>query len=696
MENEASGVGIVRRYLESIRKVRADSRDLDWDMPPPPEMPDYRHQHRLDWRRPERGLTCYPLTLEEVRNTINKARINYQEDRDKRPPVLLVKVPPGVGKSHMATEMVQDMAMDGARVLYTAGRHRSFLDIMTFPHFNPELWYEWLPIHQSSGPDDPLQTTCRYTEAMLQWLARGYPSMTLCHQLCTYDRWVTECPYRQQAFVKKSLIFAMHQHLVYGLSVSGFHMAVVDEMPLQAFIRERRIPAPNIHVPASGPLNELLGHLASLTLGKKPLRGPELLAEIGPVLGDAFAQIEIDDNALPVIPHVYTPEDVAATPYFYIFDMLRLLSPEYDAWRNGWTDWVSRVAVSREGLMLYDRANTWKELPGKVMALDATGQVEIYRRIFGREVEELAPEVERMGKIYQIVGRLYGVSDVVEREAGEEPRLSKTGREMLEVSKHLARRYAGRVGVVTFKSAVKEFAAVFGDGNVYHFGALRGTNALQDVDCLIVAGGYAPPGADVLNTAAALNQDRIKPFVAQAEDGTLKAPWRAQWREYRLSESCIRPNGTPRGNTAWRQVTGYWDDPDLTEILDQSRKAEIVQAIHRARPNLRKCDVWLLTSIPTDEVLDGIWEDPPIGPEGMSWKMWLKLEPWLEEQHAAGSIITNAIIAEAMGVTLNWVTREKWLEAIVEYLPAQWDMAAVPSGASGGRPSKSLEARNAT
>jgi hypothetical protein len=249
--------------------------------------------------------------------------------------------------------------------------------------------------------------------------------------------------------------------------------------------------------------------------------------------------------------------------------------------------------------------------------------------------------------------------------------LSAQGGQLLEQCKVIAEDYTGRVGIVTFKDAVKEFEAEFGAGNVVHFGALRGTNLLQDVQCLIVAGVFCPPLTAIQDDAAMLYPDRMEPFHQIDEDGKRREPWRPALVQYRLAD----------GTNYHRQHSGFWDDPELSAILEQVRRSELIQAIHRARPNVRECDVWVLTSVPTDEVLDAIYQDlsdSPLAPVkvrgggGISWKHWIKVKSWLEGMWELGAWIDAEGLAQVAGVQVGTVQSQQWLHAIAQHDPDRW------------------------
>lgn len=671
----------------------------DWTPPDEPEHLRPWWPGKYEWgtaQVPASGGIPLPLAQRGIHVEVGtKATEEIRPDMS----VLLIKAPPGIGKTHLAVEACQERANAGERILFCADRHSQFQTLAEFEHFRGELWYEWLPIHERKDENDPIPTTCRYARAMNGWMNRGYPAMRLCTQLCRHDHWIGQCPFRAQHKRKEPIVFAMHQHLVFGVSRSDFDMAVVDELPIDAFVRNRHVPPNGIQLPGiPDVLRALLDRLYSVTgRATKPMRGRPLLDEIGDALGTVYDQIAVRDDILPIIPDVHMPGDVQMAPYWYVQELLETLIPEHEAWRHGWKDWVSRVSVSDAGLLILGRGHVWKHLPYRTIVLDATGQPEVYRQIFDRDVDVYAPVVERPGRVYQIVGRLNGAGILLDKrpekpEDGEQPArmLTKAGRELLGLAQQIAGRYTGRVGVVTFKDAAPEFAEVFGADNVVWFGNLRGTNQLADCEALIVAGSYAPNSAAVMETAAALYPARIRPFAVEDDQGRFRPVYSTMRREYRVKPGVPRPDGVPPDHTAWRDTRGYWDVPELAAIHEQDREAEMVQAIHRARPNIRECDVWVLSSIPTSEPLDGIWDDPPElatgAPEGIPWRVWARIGRWLDEQWESGGTVTYQALAEVAQVDVNWAQRNQWLQRISAYQPDRWESAAIVPVGGKGRP----------
>lgn len=675
-----------RQRQQELRDLRAKLDTQDWSPPDPfddaPKFSDYR-------LKPITASTLAPLTepipLAEARTRFTVQVHEYLDSSSEA--ALLVKIPPGGGKTHGMVSVAQFFARRGLRGLWAASRHNMFADLENFAHFDPALWYHWKGVQ---GEDDAGVAMCRYAEAQAGWSLRGYDTMGLCQQLCGHwrDNHIAQCAYRLQEKRKEPLIFGHHYHLTTGLGISRFDFAVIDELPISAFVQERVIPYANLDVGAVGPLGEMVKQLrqaAAFAPKGARVAGRALFNQLD-ALGDAYAQVDVE-IAIPEPPHMYSAQDVEHAPYWYLFDFLRLAAPELQCHNADWPNWNERVWVTQAGLHLLERNQLWEKLPKKLIVLDATAQPDLYRIMFDRPMQVYAPRLERKGKLYQVSGRLNAKATMMKKRD-----LSEQGKEMVQVVEALAVT-AKSPAVICWKALQPYFAKRFGAERVMTFGALRGTNALQDCDLLAVVGTYTPNGSAMLDMAAALS-GQLAPFWKLDANNKREPIYLYQDREYRLTAAgveCVQAQfgEDTRGVT---RRTGYYADGTLDALHRQLREAELIQAIHRARLNLRDATVWLVTSTPVqDEPLDGLWNDPPIAPIGMHWQVWLKLQPWLDGRYAAGESIDYEKLAMAAQVALTWAQRQKWLQAIANFQPERWILTdSRPENYVTGRPQKTL------
>lgn len=679
-----------QRSLAFLRALRSQAEQSTWDAPEPAPPPDEPISNRLVWLPADAAVDAHAVPLAEARAQMRERIEAYLSGNDTSS-ILLVKAPPGTGKSHLGVSIAQQCAANGQRALYTGALRKHYEVLAQFPHFDASQWYEWMPMHQAEGDDDRLPTTCRHYPTMRLWQQKRYPSMALCTQLCEINGWLANgCRYRAQRTTKQPIIYAHHNHLAHGLAIDDFSVAIVDELPLSSFIDRRLIPAAGMRFAAGGSVRAFLDLLFTIIGEGKSLSGYQLLSEIAPALGRVYDDIQVRDDVIPDIPSITVGRQVENIPYWYFMQLLTLLSPEYEAYRHGEEHWIERVTVNAKGLILEDRKNVWDKLPTKMVILDATGTQEIYETLFERTVEVCAPQIRRPGRIFQITGRYNGSGTLLQPGDGDQKVISEQGTKLIEEAMMIRAHYPGRVGVVTLMGAEAAFGEAFGAENVLHYGALRGSNALQDVDALIIAGGYAPPPGWIASIAGCLHINRWRPF-GQVIDGVVKPVFTTQLRPFALTDDAPRPPGH-EGQVAWRETRGYWSDKDVQIVHEQYREAELIQAIHRARPNIRTADVWILTSVPTSERLNGVWDELPSwitgSPSGIPWQLWKRIQGDIDAICENGGKLTNELLAELTDTSVTWVRRQGWLLSIADTYPDQW---VVTKLIARGRPKIALE-----
>jgi len=322
------------------------------------------------------------------------------------------------------------------------------------------------------------------------------------------------------------------------------------------------------------------------------------------------------------------------------------------------------VVIRGGRLYLYKHSKLWKDLPARVIIIDATANVDIYRQLFpDRKIEVYEPPVTIEGSIYQVTGSYNGIGQF---SAGEgEPETKATG-EMIELIKAFCNEFEYQnPGIVTFKSAVPHFAAAFPNGKVAHFGGQRGSNELEDCDAGFIVGTFSPPDAASMDMVRMLWPERLEPFAAKQLDNGMIVPLRTEKpvRYEYLDED---------GRYPTRVVSGLWNDPHLLAAMESRREAEMVQAAHRLRPLTRQVPIWIFSSVATGLPLAGVWDDPPLGPEGIYWKSWLKIKKLLDEKKP-GDTVTLDDLAAAAGVARTWASSQKWLTRIAEYYKPEWE-----------------------
>jgi len=607
-------------------------------------------------------------TLAEARAEIDAALEAYFADPAPGH-MLLIKAAAGVGKTFRAVHLAERLAAQGQRVLYAGPRHAFYQDILALTK-RPDLWYEWLP--RQAGDDGGKVETCRWPGECNAWIQKGYEGMDFCAGVCGWDYINKGCPYHAQKKRAEPVIFGQHAHvLAHPLQ---FHAVIGDESPVSAFMHEWVLQPGEIMPTGLDPmaqlaqiLHTLVSLAVSTTDGKTALTGPALLRALGGAdrVWEALAEFQFEAGAIALAPKIHRAEEATWAQPFHLPALVHLLRREAQAVMDGETSYLERVIVAKGKLLLLLRRPVSEKLPQHIVWLDATGEPRIYEALFQRPVEVVAAAPRLQGRVIQVWNRANGKGIILNQDDGA---AAAQLRQQIEA---IAEPYQ-KPAAITYQGLVQEGRV--GTVKALHFYAARGTNALQDVDCLIVA-GTPMPALDVLaKTARMIFADRMAAFNAQ---------WSTAILPYNYTDPV---DGLGRAYP----VGGYWGDPDLTAVLWSMREAELIQAIHRARPIQRAVDIYLLSNIPLPEFhlragdLRTIRQvmGAPEGVNAFDWPTVLFVADLLLTEKGC---VTQADLMDRMGLASKATASKYWhmLRDVAGWVEIP---ALVKPNAKGGRP----------
>lgn len=578
--------------------------------------------------------------------------------------MLLIAAPAGIGKTKLGVETAEAVASGGQKVMYIGPRREFFTDLMHFAK-QPQWWYAWQARHDGNGIG--LDATCRYPHQIKLWQERGYDSRAFCSnpRICGWNYIHNGCKYYAQERHAKDIIFAQYEHVALGhLLLDKMSLVIGDELPVRGFLHPWAIPARKI-VPEGiedGPVAQLVERLHTLaTIPGSGWRGEELLDALGGAehVEQICRLFQMDVSAAAFEPDLRSANDVEDVPFFHLPWLLRLLHREAARAKDGKTS-ISRVKVDHQnGLTLLLRYAP-RDLPPHVIWLDATANSRLYETLFRRPVKVIRPDVALQGKVYQVWAGLNNKMRLIGEGTKDSPKLDHIRQQITRILSHGYTRPA----FIGYKDLVRSLVpSTHGDTEALaHFGGSRGTNRLQDCDCLIVVGAPQPPIPQMVDMAAMLYQERDEPF--DSTWSTLDRPFAGQpW--------------------AW-PVGGFWDDQDLQTLLEQSRESELLQAVHRARPLIRDVDVWLLTNVPIDGLpvelvsLQDLF-DAPAGVDPYGWPVVVQLA---YERIDATGIVTTADLVKAQVCTAP--AARKYIGVLAERMG--WQVVTAPAEGRGRPP----------
>lgn len=616
------------------------------DSPEPPLGPLWRQVRTC---APPVYATTPAPTLDQARAHI-RVEINAYLALESPAHLLLIRAVPGVGKTHAGVETAETCADRGWRVAYAGPRHDFFADVTAIAR-QPKRWYEWQP--RTEGDEDKgVRRTCDWVPEISGWLNKGYQGIDFCARVCGWDYVNNRCLWHRQKNREEPIIFIQHQHVASGHPLE-FRVLIGDENPMQAFLWQWDIPAKQV-VPHgmdyAEPLTEILLKLSGLCSGGEPISGLALMDALGgaQLVLEACELYQLPASAL-AFADIHSVGEAERADYFHLPQLVPLLAREARAAIEDRL-YPPRIIAGKGDLSLLLRRWPDTKLPRHVIWLDATGNQHIYEELFGRPVKVVDAAPALQGHITVITDRANGKGDFKADQAAQ------------VIRKVAADQGYQRPAVVTFESAE---AALAGEWASAHFYGARGTNRLETADALFVVGAPMPNQLVLQRLASQIYSQRMIAFAA---------PWTTEPVAYRYTDPID-------GQGREYPTGGYWRDADLQALVWQYREAELIQAVHRARPVLRAVPIYLLSNVPIPELpvnrLATMAEllGTPARVDSFEWRRFLA---WVNGRE----FVTAAEIESGMGMSAN--TAIKYRDALAQ-LPG-WEMAARKS--SGGRPAK--------
>lgn len=660
----------------------------------------------------------YPEIPKDVRPSLADVRVSQLEellayttspipksDGQRIGTYMLLRTPPGAGKSHTALNVAWQYAQGKG----TAQGGRGKVAILTQFKLGEYAWQEWLTGFGLDGeaiscstyivernPDQNSAGYCAQTSIADAVARKGYNTV---HHVCK------RCTLREQCESKgylsqfkraehADMAIMRHQHGMIDQFVDYRRLLVFDESPLAVVGQGLTLklddlvftPPPVVidqHPTEAKLLSDFVEALRQVIAANTPLQGRAypteqharlggkwLYEKLDSVLGvddlvgsriRDLADIDVDTIAQSgqPLPFSLTLEDVAALPVNYLLDVWRIVVHEYETYyRRGAARWNSRLIPWGNTLRVYPMEPYAISSLSKVVVTDATGQPELYAHAFTdsstgwpREAHVFETEVMPHATIVQFANSGNSRRALLRpRRAHDEPdaqpETESSGAALVRAKQqiaYLARKHAKSLLVVSY-FAIHE--------------ALRtwcAENGTLDPD--LVQYYYNLRGRNdykSLEACLLIGEPRIPPMevFAAAQVWHWNDPIPISFEADPVLKRIRYPGYTdPTDGLPREYVYQGYKDERLNRIYEYQITAEMRQCYERIRPNAPEIDprtgllqekfIYLAAQIPCSDHVDVL----------TTWTPWLLDDiggEWLKAQQDAGSTPTQAQYVKAL------------------------------------------------
>jgi hypothetical protein len=491
---------------------------------------------------------------------------------------------------------------------------------------------------RDNGADEG-QAPCRRWREARDLGRKGLPVYSnLCRR--RHEREVSECPFfggceyirSWRAAYKAPYVILVHSHLGIGWESTGivrgaaafggddrprsepsFNPAdaaiiVCDEDPTASLIEQTRLEKDAVRAIEELNLGEhilsgletpegLLDHLRNKGITPEQLRSmaDKLRAQErkrGQIANPATAEPELGE-AISLAP-----------PLVRLSRVLERLGDELECGRQGP---AYSLLADRDRLIARGR-RPWPFRKRRLLVLDGTANAEILKQFVPSLVAAPEIRVRRNARVTQVSNSTFWKGSLIKRapasDGTRKPEPKARLREVADFIEKTARK--GKTLVVTNKPVrcaltgedahgSLPISAPYRGADIAHFGNLRGSNAFEQHDIVIILGRDEPGVRDAERRAMAIWYDTKEPIRRIGPDLKGRYNYLSRMRRYVFSD----------GRTKSGSVSVH-PDPRVQAVVEQGREAEMLQAIDRLRliHTEKRKTVYILCSVPLDIPVD--------------------------------------------------------------------------------------------
>ena len=495
----------------------------------------------------------------------------------------IINAPPGSGKTHIATELVNRIYDEhGLTTLYLVPNHEAEKNVP-----GREGWNHWeghSRLCGQNGSESDLLITKGYAadnrhEGECEWAEQftsGAPTLAPIQYLFGQDHVALARGYQGASVAP------------IRPEVSEFHIRIIDEFTFEQFVKGMSVSEVDFNRVASwhpeGIVKKmcraLIEGLMTMQERDSSLLGVELISQL--LIGisqigeeqDAFFA-ELQEFAMNPTLDPWESVEAVDQPMNFAPYLSSLLIDEYHKVQSG-TLFNPRVELNAPKSAFTEiRWRRPVEDIRPTLVLDATSNPELAERaLFGHNFAKprnLVMPIPAGVEIYQYVDKrvtrgamgLWG-----NKESALKPKLFDL------IVRDLQRLHPGaeEVGIVTFKKLQDELREHLERAGIKvaeasaYYGASRGLNRLSHVSTLLMVGTHIPRRIEFEREARAFF-DTEEPLLFN-------------WGSMPASIDALD------GRQVLVRFNGYRTDTRVENFYSQKTTAEMVQALHRARPNL--------------------------------------------------------------------------------------------------------------
>ncbi len=582
-----------------------------------------------DWRERQTEIdTAYPTGAKGRRRALKAARTamadQHGEGWDKPGRRLLLPAPAGSGKTALAARLIRTAP---GVVQYLSPTLRNAEDLAAQVPGAVVVRGRSAP-----DPDNPGNRMCLRHEAAEAVARAGMAvSTTLCRndagEVCPLAGLCGSMKQAARARSGEARVFAgSHEYAVHHGAMPAPDLVVVDESivgPLVGrleFGADRILPTEmprwqEIGLPAATAAREVLAKVAEAVrdpasilagLRTRGIRTPDDLeparrylravkdrdtAGISPTMDDGEVLSRLEQHRRSetgavakmldaLAQEIALPRDGAHGVEFLADKPVKV---------DGRTERQARVVVHYRKMPVFGA-----DVP--VLVLDASGDLEIYRRLFGDRLEVgAAVRCERNVEVVQVIDRTFARSTLTGTDRRGTPltgtsvaKAERLREQVAAVTNALATRHGGLM-LAGNKPVEDLLARALGEVvRTGHYGALRSRNDFQDLPAGMTIGREQLPPDAPEGTTRALFSDDPKPLH-------LPGAYVKQTRGIRMRDGSVVP-----------VEVDVHPDPRVQRVLELARERETEQALDRLRliHNVEPKTVYLVCNLPVDVTVD--------------------------------------------------------------------------------------------